>query len=74
MADFKPSNDVEDFVGKIDWEGGIPSALEYGLRSEDYDLPEDVAEKWDELVDYFSEFETLEGEFWAAVKAHGIDY
>ena len=43
MTEFKPSNDLEDFVGKIDWEGGIPSALEYGLRSTDYELPDDVA-------------------------------
>jgi len=74
MTEFKPSNDLEDFVAKIDWEGGIPSALDYGLRSIDYELPEDVAEKWDELVDFFAEFETLEGEFWASVKAHGVDY
>ncbi len=71
---FKESNDLEDFVGKIDWEGGIPSAMEYGLESKDYAIPDEVAEKWDEMVDHFSEFETLEGEFWALVKAHGVEY
>jgi hypothetical protein len=71
---FKASNDLEDFVGKIDWEGGIPSAMEYGLESKDYDLPDDVAEKWDDMQAHFSEFETLEGEFWAMVKAHGVEY
>lgn len=71
---FKESNDLEDFVGKIDWEGGTYSALQYGLESKDYELPDDVAEKWDELQDLFSEIEALEGEFWAAVRGHGVEY
>jgi hypothetical protein len=71
---FKESNDLEDFIGKLDWEGGTYSALQYGLSTEQYDLPDEVAEKWDEIRDAFSELETLEGEFFALVKAHGVDY
>jgi len=70
---FKESNDLEDFEGKIDWEGGVPGALEYGLSSDDYNLPDDVAEKWEEMRDMFSDFETLEGEFWALVAGHRKD-
>ncbi len=72
---FKESSDLEDFVGKIDWEGGTYSALQYGLESKDYpEIPDDVAEKWDELQDLFGEIEALESEFWAAVRAHGVEY
>lgn len=71
---FKESNDLEDFVGKIDWEGGTYSALEYGLESKDYNLPDDVAEKWDEIREIFSDAETLIGEFYSLVKQHGVDY
>lgn len=65
---------LEDFVGKIDWEGGLTGALEYGLSTDDYELPEDVAEKWDEIVEYFDEFESLSGEFWALIRKHGVEY
>lgn len=71
---FEESNNLEDFVGKIDWEGGVTSALDYGLTTTHYDLPDDVAEKWDEIRDAYSEVETLQGEFWALVKQHGVDY
>lgn len=70
---FKESNDLEDFEGKIDWEGGVTGALEYGLSSDDYNLPDEVAEKWEEMRDMFSDFETLEGEFWALVANHRKD-
>lgn len=65
---------LEDFVGKIDWEGGLTGALDYGLSTDDYDIPEDVAEKWDEITEFFDEFESLSGEFWALIRAHGVDY
>lgn len=71
---FKESNNLEDFVGKIDWEGGTYSALEYGLSADDYVLPDDVAEKWEEIRDVFSDLESLTGEFWTLVKQHGVDF
>lgn len=39
-----------DFYAKISWEGGISSALDYGLDTKDYSLPEDVHQAWNELV------------------------
>lgn len=71
---FKPSDDLESFVGKIDWEGGTYSALEYGLSADDYNIPDEVAEKWEEIRDLFSDMESLTGEFWTLVKQHGVDY
>ncbi len=71
---FKESNNLEDFVGKIDWEGGVTSALEYGLESDDYNIPDDVAEKWDEIRDVFGDLDNLIGEFYALVKNHGVDF
>lgn len=70
----KSNQDLEDFVGKIDWEGGLTSALDYGLQTKDYELPEDVAEKWDEIQDAYAEIESLSGEFWALVRQHGVEY
>lgn len=40
----------EELAGKIDWEGGLWSALEYGISAED--MPEgdsDLMEAWAEL-------------------------
>lgn len=71
---FKESNNLEDFIGKVDWEGGVTGALEYGLSSDDYDIPDDVAEKWDEIRDVFSDLDSLIGEFYTLVKQHGVDY
>lgn len=71
---FTESNNLEDFVGKIDWEGGVTGALDYGLTTQHYILPEDVAEKWDDLTDAYGEVENLTGEFWALVKQYGVDY
>lgn len=34
---------AKDLADKVHWEGGIVSALEYGIRSEDIDDPELVA-------------------------------
>lgn len=65
---------LEDLVAKIDWEGGLDSALSYGVSSDDYELPDDVAEKLDELVDFHEEFETLEAEFWSLVRKHGVEF
>jgi hypothetical protein len=55
------SLNIFDLIGKIDWEGGIPSVLKYGLREiEDYDVPDALKEAWIEMADAFAEFELLE--------------
>lgn len=54
---------LHDFLAKIDWEGGVYGALDYGLTAADYDLPPLVADKWLELRGLFSEFEELVREF-----------
>jgi hypothetical protein len=47
-----------DFYAKISWEGGISSALDYGLDTVHYDLPEDVFQAWHELVFLHGQMET----------------
>ena len=43
---------IEDFKGKIEWEGGIEEAITgYGLTSNGYDLPDDMKRDWDALVE-----------------------
>ncbi|MEE9569340.1 MAG: hypothetical protein V3W37_08140 [Candidatus Binatia bacterium] len=42
----------EDFYDKVDWEGGVMGAIEYGLTSNDMppDTPGAVKTAWDRLV------------------------
>lgn len=40
----------KDFAAKIEWEGGIPDALEYGLKSEDCE-PGELRNAWKDLED-----------------------
>lgn len=61
---------LSDFVDKIDWEGGIYGALEYGLKSRDYDLPKEVEDQWSELRDLFNDMEDLVADFWVLVDKH----
>jgi hypothetical protein len=57
----RESYNIFDLLSKIDWEGGVASVLEYGLREiEDYDVPEALKEAWAEMADAFAEFELLE--------------
>lgn len=37
----------EDFLGKVEWEGGIDEALDYGLRASDLDGSDpELSEAW----------------------------
>lgn len=54
--------DIYDLESKIDWEGGYSSAIEYGIDIDDYDVPEDLKEKWEEMVSLYSEYATVADE------------
>ena len=54
---------IHDFLGKIDWEGGVYGALAYGLTAADYDLPKYVADKWLEIRELFTDLEELVHDF-----------
>lgn len=46
----------ERLVSKIDWEGGLLDAIEYGIRAED--MPEgddELAKAWKKLEDAYNE-------------------
>jgi hypothetical protein len=51
---------IFDLEGKIDWEGGYSSALEYGIDIEEYDVSEELKAAWYEMEDRFGEFESEE--------------
>lgn len=40
------SKDVKDFLGKIEWEGGVYEAIEYGVDERTYELPAELKEHW----------------------------
>lgn len=58
---------IDDFADKIDNEGGLYGALAYGMSLIDYDLPQNVVDKWLEIHLAFSEMRELEDEFWILV-------
>lgn len=68
------NEELERFVGKIDYEGGIYGALEYGLTQSGYELPKEVADQWTEIVDAFGEVESMVAEFWELCEKYGVDY
>ena len=68
FTEYEPSDPdnptpVDEFFGKIDWEGGYGQACDYGLRAEDYDLPKDMVDDWNEVRAAYDEFEQLASDF-----------
>lgn len=52
------SDNIYDLLSKIDWEGGITSVLDWGMRNiDDYDVPETLKEAWADMVSVYEEFE-----------------
>lgn len=57
----KESYNIYDLLSKIDWEGGITSVLEYGVRDiDEYDVPEELKEAWAEMSEAYADFEVIE--------------
>lgn len=54
---------IHDFLSKIDWEGGVYEALQYGLKVSDYDLPQEVVDSWNEIRESFADLDELVTEF-----------
>lgn len=54
------SNNIYDILAKIDWEGGIPAVLEWGMRDiEEYDVPDSLKDAWADMAQVYEEFEAL---------------
>lgn len=52
------SRNIYDVLSKIDWEGGIPAVLEWGMRDiEEYDVPDSLKEAWEDMATAYAEFE-----------------
>ena len=49
---------VRLFLEKMDWEGGLSGALEYGLQP-DEDFPEEFKRKWAEVAAALNELEFM---------------
>lgn len=57
-------SDVEEFFTKMDHEGGVSGALDYGLTSSMYpDIPDEMARDWDMVRDSWDEFDANASEF-----------
>jgi hypothetical protein len=55
---------IEDFWTKIDWEGGIVDAIEYGLKAVDYDLPAEMVDDYNDLCILYDDFDSERSEFY----------
>lgn len=51
-----PSN-INDLVEKIEWEGGIAGALDYGFTDiDDYDVPDELKDSWADMAVAWEDF------------------
>lgn len=50
---------VHELLGKIDYEGGMASAIDYGIHIEEYDIPKNLKNDWAEMVDAYQAFAEL---------------
>jgi len=48
---------TEEFAGKVEWEGGIEEALQYGLRSTDIDDNPELEAAWAEMEKVWAEWQ-----------------
>jgi len=58
-----PLDTGDDVRDKIDWEGGVWDALNWGLDAED--LPEQYRDDWRSLAKVYEELEQQAAEFYA---------
>lgn len=53
------SLNIYDLLGHIDNEGGLHAILDWGLENIDnYDVPDELKEAWDELASVFGDFDS----------------
>lgn len=50
---------VHDLLNKIDDEGGIDCAIDYGIRIEKYDIPKNLKNDWAEMAEAYQAFAEL---------------
>jgi len=71
----RESLDIYNLLSKIDWEGGIPEVLEYGIRNIwSYDVPEELKEAWAAMEEFYSEFELARDQVQALMDAAETKY
>jgi hypothetical protein len=68
-----PKGTTQNFVDDLHKHGGITDALEYGLQSEEYNLPSAVARGWNDLRAAYAAYVTVKQYFTDAVERAGLD-
>jgi hypothetical protein len=56
---------IADFLRKVKWEGGVFGALEDGLTSQGYNLPEQMKASWDRMSVLYEELRVV-SDAWSA--------
>lgn len=65
---------AKDFINKIQAEGGVCNALDYGLTTDEYDLPAGMVETWGKCEVVFAELVQVVIDFVAAMKKAGLEF
>lgn len=69
------SRNIYDLLSKIDWEGGVPEVLDYGVRSiDEYDVPDELKDAWDEMADFYADFESCLENVWNLINQAEQDF
>jgi hypothetical protein len=60
--------DIYDLDAKIDWEGGIDSALDYGVKIHEYDVSSELEAAWYEMEDAYEAFSDIRATVYALIE------
>lgn len=53
---------IEELAAKVEWEGGVMEAIQYGIKTTDFDA--DITERFPELVDAWDNLEQTVGDIY----------
>lgn len=56
----------DDFLSKVEWEGGIYEVLQWGMRADD--VPEEIEVLWQKLEQAFDVYKVFANEIWDKVE------
>lgn len=63
-----------EVASKVEWEGGVAEALDYGLKSED--MPEgdhELEGAWNRMEEAYARFDALREKVWDLLSEPGAD-
>lgn len=65
---------IYELEEKIDDEGGIASALDYGIDLNEYNVPNYLRDAWEYMLEAWEDFCKQREDVWALIEQARIDY